>query len=87
MGRFNAQKTKTKRERNLKKQQYATKQNSTLKTRHQALTIQCAICKASFLPNTGPTVLEQHRASKHDKLTIEQCFPPQEESDDEGDDE
>jgi len=79
MGRFNANKREQTRERKLKKDANQAKQHSTLKTRHQGLTFQCAICKAQFLPNTHANVLEQHRESRHEKITIEECFPPQKE--------
>jgi len=78
MGRFNANKREQVRERKMKKEANSAKQHSTLKTRHQALTFLCQKCRAQFLPNTHVSVLEQHRESKHEKATFEECFPPQE---------
>lgn len=88
MGRSNGQKAQQKRERNQKKAAGGAKQNSTLKTRDKALTIQCSQCLTPFMGtrsileitdcdsgNSSRVVLNQHVESKHAKSTFEACFP------------
>ena len=38
-------------------------------------TIQCNVCKQTFMGSSGESELHHHSDNKHPKLTFEQCFP------------
>ncbi|KAI9189090.1 hypothetical protein H9P43_000518 [Blastocladiella emersonii ATCC 22665] len=68
----NGAKAAQKRERNAKKAGGDAK--SQLKVNEAAKSIQCTICKQTFLGTANATLLTQHAENKHSK-TIAECFP------------
>ncbi|KAK9867826.1 hypothetical protein WJX84_007605 [Apatococcus fuscideae] len=74
MGGGNAQKSATARARNEKLAKQAGK-GSQLKQNEAARSIQCQICRQTFLCTATLQKLKEHHESKHSKVAIEQCFP------------
>ncbi|KAK4057186.1 hypothetical protein OIO90_001681 [Microbotryomycetes sp. JL221] len=50
-------------------------QGSQLKANAAALTIQCVVCRQTFLQTTKAPALKEHAENKHKNATIETCFP------------
>ncbi|KAL6067086.1 Zf-met2 domain-containing protein [Balamuthia mandrillaris] len=75
MGKQNGQRAQQKRERNAKKTAAKTKGASQLKSNEKAKTIQCQICKQTFLCTTKAAELKSHAEGRHTKLPLEQAFP------------
>ncbi|PHH67018.1 hypothetical protein CDD81_4413 [Ophiocordyceps australis] len=67
----NGAKAQQKRERAQKDQKAAKSQ---LKVNQQAMSIQCQICKATFLQTTKAPALLEHASNKHSKALAD-CFP------------
>ncbi|PHH72172.1 hypothetical protein CDD80_4730 [Ophiocordyceps camponoti-rufipedis] len=67
----NGAKAQQKRERSQKDGKAAKSQ---LKVNEQAKSIQCQICKATFLQTTKAPALLEHASNKHSK-GLTDCFP------------
>ncbi|KAK9832924.1 hypothetical protein WJX74_001848 [Apatococcus lobatus] len=73
MGGGNAQKSATARARNEKLAKKAP--NSQLKQNEAARSIQCQICRQTFLCTATLQKLKEHHESKHSKVALTACFP------------
>ncbi|PHH84372.1 hypothetical protein CDD83_2036 [Cordyceps sp. RAO-2017] len=67
----NGAKAQQKRERNQKDGKTAKSQ---LKENEKAMSIQCQVCKATFLQTTKAPALLEHASNKHNK-GLADCFP------------
>ncbi|KAJ5884937.1 hypothetical protein N7495_009447 [Penicillium taxi] len=67
----NGAKASMKRERNAKDSKTAKSQT---KTNEKAMSIQCTVCKQTFLQTTKAPALLEHADNKH-KKTLADCFP------------
>ncbi|GJN70440.1 zinc-binding domain-containing protein [Purpureocillium lilacinum] len=67
----NGAKAQQKRDRNQKDTKVAKSQT---KVNQKALTIQCQVCKATFLQTTKAPALLEHASNKHNK-GLADCFP------------
>ncbi|KAK9810679.1 hypothetical protein WJX73_009762 [Symbiochloris irregularis] len=74
MGGGNAQKSATARTRAQEKARKAGK-GSQLQKNAAAQNIVCQICRSSFLCTSSEAKLKEHVESKHDKKTLQDCFP------------
>jgi ribosomal protein L9 len=70
----NGARAQQKRERNQKKQSQQKTAKSQLKSNQAALTIQCKVCKQSFMCVSSQEVLRRHAENRHPKLEFSQCF-------------
>ncbi|CAI7610576.1 hypothetical protein N7516_006066 [Penicillium verrucosum] len=67
----NGAKANMKRERNAKDQKTAKSQT---KSNEKAMSIQCQICRQTFLQTTKAPALLEHASNKHSK-GLPECFP------------
>jgi hypothetical protein len=70
----NGARAKQKRERNQKKQSQQKAPKSQLKANQAALTIQCKVCRQSFMCVANEQELRQHAENRHPKLEFRDCF-------------
>jgi len=77
MGRTNANRAQQKRERNQKKKQSQQKGkgNSNIKNLDKVMTIQCNICKQTFMNNSNQKSLAEHADNRHQKKHVQRMFP------------
>jgi uncharacterized CHY-type Zn-finger protein len=70
----NGARAQQRRERAQKKQRQQKTAKSQLKTNQAALTIQCKVCKQSFMCVSNQDELRRHAENRHPKLEFAQCF-------------
>jgi len=73
MGGGNGMKSKTKRERQQKKDG-AKGNNSQLVKNKQAMNIVCKVCRQSFMCTLSEKSLAEHVSSKHPNSGLKDCF-------------
>jgi len=58
-----------------KQSQQKGKGNSNIKNLDKVMTIQCNICKQTFMNNSNQKSLAEHADNRHQKNTFKECFP------------
>ncbi|KAJ9166312.1 hypothetical protein P3X46_021086 [Hevea brasiliensis] len=73
MGGGNGQKSKMACERNMENQKAA--KGSQLESNKKAMTIQCKVCRQTFICTTTEVNCREHAEVKHPKSDVYACFP------------